>query len=176
MISAQGVIIRLPGNRLGVQADCQQSCKSCSVHKVCQGSQRTMQLELTPEAQVMPDAGSIPGALSIHGWQPDSLASRRTVPPALPAQIPSLNEGQGVQIHIAEEELLRITLLAYCLPCVVMLVCACLGSLWGDIFAAILALAGLMAGVLFSRHLSLRSPPRLTLKTLNPTAESGPVS
>ncbi len=135
MIRTEGTLIRKSDHGWAVQADCQASCKSCGVQKVCSGSQRQMVLDL--------EAISSGYAMS------------------------ALQAGDSVSLDIREEELLRMTLLAYALPCFLLIVGAALGDSLGGSQGNLLAiLGGMIGGVLglaASRFLIRRHPPVVQL-------------
>lgn len=144
MIRTKGVLIQKPDLSWAVQADCQASCKSCGVQKVCSGSQRQMQLDL-------------PG-------QPQLLAAQTTALPDDHSATTALQAGSPVQLDIAEEELLRMTLLAYALPCFLLIVGAAFGDPFGDLWALTGAALGSLLGLLLSRGILHRHPPEFRLQ------------
>ncbi|WP_404417667.1 SoxR reducing system RseC family protein [Marinospirillum sp.] len=76
-------------------------------------------------------------------------------------------EGQQLHVDVAEEELLRLTLLAYILPCLLLVVFALLASPLGDLATALGGIAGLSLGVLISSWRARRHPPQVQLIPLN---------
>lgn len=70
-------------------------------------------------------------------------------------------EGQQLHVDIAEGELLRLTLLAYMLPCLLFLVFALLASAWGDLATALGGITGLALGVLVSSWRARKNPPQV---------------
>lgn len=90
---------------------------------------------------------------------------RRTQLLSLPASEHVWLEGQCVQAHIEEGELLRIALLVYSLPCIMMIITAVLASFWGNVATAIGCGVGLVMGILISRQIALHKPPRVHLMT-----------
>ncbi|MFN3881850.1 MAG: SoxR reducing system RseC family protein [Nitrincola lacisaponensis] len=89
--------------------------------------------------------------------------SRRTQLLDLPHSSQHWQEGQLVKADVEEGELLRIALLVYSLPCVLMLLAALLASPWGNLATATGCLAGLVTGLFISRLLTLRKPPQVHL-------------
>ncbi|WP_114418392.1 SoxR reducing system RseC family protein [Marinospirillum perlucidum] len=126
MIPTQAEVIRDSNGKLAVQANCQTSCKSCGVKKVCGGSKRSMLMDF-PSTEIAED----------------------------------YFEGQQLQVELAEEELLRLTLLAYFLPCLFLVVLALVASPWGDLATALGGVAGLALGVLSSSWITRKRPPKV---------------
>lgn len=75
-------------------------------------------------------------------------------------------EGQRLQLDLHEDELLRLTLLAYTLPCLLLLALALLASPFGDLATALGAILGLGLGIGISSLLIRRHPPQLVLSPL----------
>ncbi len=97
-------------------------------------------------------------------------ASRRTL--ALDAELmpqAQWQENAEVYLDIREEELLRLTLLAYFLPCLLVVGLAWAASPLGDFWSGAGALIGLISGLLLSHRLLQRKPPHIEL--VNPTQE-----
>ena len=93
--------------------------------------------------------------------------SRRTMLLTLDEQQQSLyQEGQQIHADIAEDELLRVTLLAYILPCLLLVAVALAASPFGDLATALGAVIGLALGVCLSSLLARRRPPQIYLSTL----------
>jgi len=78
-----------------------------------------------------------------------------------PAQAQIYEAGQQVHVDITEEELLRLTLLAYILPCLLLITFALLASPWGDMAALWASLVGLVLGVGLSSWRARRRPPQI---------------
>lgn len=91
--------------------------------------------------------------------------SRRTQLLSLPTSQHVWVEGQRVQADIEEGELLRIALLVYSLPCVIMLITALLASPWGNFATAIACVIGLAIGIVISSQIALHKPPSVHLIT-----------
>lgn len=72
-------------------------------------------------------------------------------------------EGQRVQTQMEEGELLRIALLVYSLPCLLMLFVALLASPWGNIATALGCVLGLTLGIVMSSQIARRKPPQVQL-------------
>jgi positive regulator of sigma E activity len=79
-----------------------------------------------------------------------------------------IRDGQSLQMDIAEEELLRLTLLAYTLPCLLLILFALLASPWGDLAALLGSLLGLGLGVGLSTWRARRRPPEIQLIATQP--------
>lgn len=75
-------------------------------------------------------------------------------------------EGEQLQVDIAEEELLRLTLLAYLLPCLLLVVFALMASPWGDLATALGSVVGLAVGVLLSSWMTRRRPPQVYFQSM----------
>ncbi|SFX01377.1 SoxR reducing system RseC family protein [Marinospirillum alkaliphilum] len=72
-------------------------------------------------------------------------------------------EGQRLHVDVAEEELLRVTLLAYTLPCLLLIGLALAASPFGDLATALGGALGLALGVCLSSLLARRRPPQVFL-------------
>lgn len=94
--------------------------------------------------------------------------SRRSLLVNLNPQQQSLyQEGQQMNVDVAEEELLRLTLLAYFLPCLLLVMFALLASPLGDLATALGGILGLALGVLLSSWRARRHPPQVQFIPLN---------
>lgn len=102
------------------------------------------------------------------GAQKICSGSSRTLALALDAsQQQHYHEGQRLQMDLNEDELLRLTLLAYALPCILLLVLALLAAPFGDLATALGAILGLGLGIGISSLLIRRHPPRIVLSPLD---------
>lgn len=88
-----------------------------------------------------------------------------------PDQQQGIRDGQSLQMDIAEEELLRLTLLAYLLPCLLLVLFALLASPWGDLAALAGSLVGLVLGVGLSTWKARRRPPEIQLTAMQPESD-----
>lgn len=77
------------------------------------------------------------------------------------------HEGQRLQLDLNENELLRLTLLAYALPCILLLVLALLAAPFGELATALGAILGLVLGIGISSLLIRRHPPQIVLSPLD---------